>query len=54
MCSFKVLNTVKDNIYIGIRNADFVWQSVPVHPNHNEFDTCFVESVFIFNHNSFK
>ena len=32
MCSFKVPNTVihVDNIYIGMRNADFVWQSVPI------------------------
>ena len=25
------------SIYICIRNADFVWQSVPINPYHNEF-----------------
>ena len=25
------VNSNIDNIYIGKRNADFVWQSVPVH-----------------------
>ena len=36
---------VKDNIYIGIRNTNFVWRLVPIHPNHNKFDACFVSRV---------
>ena len=34
-----------DNIYIDMRNANFVWQSVPIHPNHNEI--CLVTHAFI-------
>ena len=29
--SFNVLLTEIDNIFIGKRNADYVWQSVPIH-----------------------
>ena len=29
--SFNVLQTEIDNIFIGKRNADYVWQSVPIH-----------------------
>ena len=29
---YKIMNTVINNIDSGLRNADFVWQSVPIHP----------------------
>ena len=32
MCLCKVMNTVMDNIYIGIRHTDIVWESVPIQP----------------------
>ena len=48
MCSCKVLNTLVDDVYICIRNADFVRQSVPIHPNHNEFDAFFLSHVCSF------
>ena len=31
ICSCKVVNTVIYDIYICLRNADFVWHSVPMH-----------------------
>ena len=31
VCSFNVLLTEIDNIFIGKRNADYVWQLVPIH-----------------------
>ena len=41
-------NTVEDNIYIGIRKAEFLsYSHFQYTPNHNEFDTYFVLCVFI-------
>ena len=48
MCSCKVLNTVIENIYTGIRNADFFSDSqFQYMHDDNEFYTCFVRHVFI-------